>query len=174
MEEYEILNTVSKHALNYLNQLPERRVSPDKDSLEMLAQLNVPLPQAEVSPQTVIETLQSIGSINTVASNGGRFFGFVFGGAVPSSLAASWLVSAWDQNAAFKVSSPIAAQIEKVTATWLLDLLHLPPGSAVGFVTGTTMANFSAAITARYHLCKRLGWDIKSKGMNGAPKIRVI
>ena len=174
MEEYKILNTVAKHALNYLNELPGRRVFPDRDSLERLAQLNLPLPESAANLNEVIETLHTIGSVNTVASNGGRYFGFVFGGALPASLAASWLVSTWDQNAVFKVSSPIASHIEKITANWLLDLLRLPTGSAVGFVTGTTMANFCSAIAARYHLSKRMGWDIKSKGMNGAPDIRVI
>jgi glutamate/tyrosine decarboxylase-like PLP-dependent enzyme len=174
MEHYKILNTAAKYALNYLGELPARRVFPDQASLSLLEQLSIPLPESGVHIEEVIDKLHVIGSPNTVASNGGRYFGFVFGGALPASLAASWLVSTWDQNAVFKVSSPIAFQIEKVTATWLLDLLRLPGNSAVGFVTGTTMANFCAVTAARYHLCKQMGWDIKSKGLNGAPPIRVI
>jgi len=174
MEHYKILYAVADHALKYLEELPGRRAFPDKDSLAKLEQLSISLPESGSNANDVIETLNTIGSVNTVASNGGRYFGFVFGGALPASLAASWLVSTWDQNVVFKISSPIASHIEKVTANWLLDLLHLPAGSAVGFVTGTTMANFCATTAARYHLCKRMGWDIKSKGMNGAPPIRVI
>lgn len=173
-KEYEVLNAAAKHAINYLDELPGRRVFPDKDSLAKLAELSMSLPELGSNAEEVIEKLNTIGSVNTVATNGGRYFGFVFGGTLPASIAASWLVSAWDQNAVFKVSSPIASQIEKVTANWLLDLLRLPGSSAVGFVTGTTMANFCAVIAARYHLCKRMGWDIKSKGMNGAPPVRVI
>jgi len=174
MAEYKILNSAAKHALSYLDELPERRVFPSEESLQKLNRLSVVLPDSAANAEEVIETLNTIGSINTVSSNGGRYFGFVFGGTLPASLAASWLVSAWDQNAVFKVSSPIASHIEKITGNWLLDLLHLPSKSAVGFVTGTTMANFCGVVAARYNIYKRLGWDIKAHGMNNAPPIRII
>lgn len=174
MKEYAILDSVADYASVYLDALRERRVYPDKGSLEELKRLPLKLPESTTGAEEILELLNSVGSVNTVATNGGRYFGFVFGGALPASLAANWLASAWDQNAVFKVTSPIAAQIEKIASGWLLDLLGLPSQSAVGFVTGTTMANFCGAIAARYHLCRRMGWDIKSRGMNNAPRIRVI
>ena len=174
MTEYSILNSVTDYALQYLNGLAERRVYPDKTSLAELEKFSFGLPESNTETGEVLRLLNAAGSVNTVATNGGRYFGFVFGGAIPASLAANWLASAWDQNAVFKVTSPIAAHIEKISTGWLLDLLGLPSQSAVGFVTGTTMANFCGAIAARYQLCRRLGWDIKSRGMNGSPPIRVI
>ena len=174
MEEYAILNSVAKYAGHYLDGLPERRVFPDEASLKELKKFPVKLPNSNTAAEEILALLNSAGSINTVATNGGRYFGFVFGGALPASLAANWLASAWDQNAVFKITSPIAAHIEKITANWVLELLGLPTQSAVGFVTGTTMANFCGAVAARYHLCRRMGWDIKSRGMNNAPPIRVI
>ena len=174
MKDYRVLKSVTNYALDYVNQLTDRRVFPSHESMEKLAELSRPLPDSATNVDDVIELLNKVGSMNTVATNGGRYFGFVFGGTLPASLAASWLVSTWDQNAVFKVSSPIAAHIEKVAANWLLELLRLPEDSAVGFVSGTTMANFCGAIAARYQLSKRLGWDIKAKGMHNAPPIRVI
>jgi glutamate/tyrosine decarboxylase-like PLP-dependent enzyme len=140
----------------------------------MLNELSIPLPEAPTDTMEILEILNRVGSANTVRSNGGRYFGFVFGGSLPSTLGANWLASAWDQNAVFKVSSPIAAQLEKVSGDWLLELLDLPRQSAVGFVTGTTMANFCGALAARYHISQQLGWNIKTKGMYGAPPVRVI
>jgi hypothetical protein len=58
------------------------------------------------------------------------------GGALPAALAADWVVSAWDQNAAFHSLSPAAAAIEEVASAWTLDLLGLPATASVGFVTG--------------------------------------
>jgi glutamate/tyrosine decarboxylase-like PLP-dependent enzyme len=174
MKEYAILNSAAEHALRYLDELRERRVYPDERSLQQLKKFPVQLPEASTEAEEIVGLLNSAGSINTVATNGGRYFGFVFGGALPASLAANWLASAWDQNAVFKIASPIATHIEKIAGTWVLDLLGLPSQSAVGFVTGTTMANFCGVIAARYQLSRRMGWDIKSRGMNNAPPIRVI
>jgi glutamate/tyrosine decarboxylase-like PLP-dependent enzyme len=152
MKKYKVLKSAVKHALDYLDELPKRRVFPEQSSLQKLENLSNGLPASGINAEDLIHTLHEIGSENTVASNGGRYFGFVFGGTLPASLAASWLASAWDQNAVFKVSSPVAAHIEKLTAAWLLELLQLPAQSAVGFVTGTTMANFCGMIAARYHI----------------------
>src|SRR5438552_2473109 len=145
MKQNNLLDLAKEYAVTYLDELPARRVFPDPDSLKKLNDLSIPLPESPREPEQVLQILNSIGSSNTVASNGARYFGFVFGGTLPASLAANWLASAWDQKAVFKVSSPIAAQLEKVAAAWLLELLELAEKSAVGFVTGTTMANFCGA-----------------------------
>ena len=174
MEAYTILDAAAKNAQDYLRALPGRRVFPDPASLEKLETFSFTLPDAATKAEEVIDLLHRIGSVNTVASNGGRYFGFVFGGTLPASMAASWMISAWDQNAVFRVSSPVAAQIEKITAGWLLNLLRLPADSAVGFVTGTTMANFCGVVAARYKICNLMGWDLKAKGMTNAPPIRIV
>ena len=174
MKEYAILDSAASYAGRYLDELRERRVYPDEGSLQQLKKFPVRLPEASTEAEEIVGLLNSAGSINTVATNGGRYFGFVFGGALPASLAANWLASAWDQNAVFKIASPIATHIEKIAGKWVLDLLGLPSQSAVGFVTGTTMANFCGVIAARYQLSRRMGWDIKSRGMNNAPPIRVV
>ncbi|HLG41325.1 MAG TPA: pyridoxal-dependent decarboxylase [Chitinophagaceae bacterium] len=174
MSHYTILHSAAQYSMDYLDNLGERRVFPSEGSLKNLEKFSFPLPDESTSESEILHLLHTTGSQNTVASNGGRYFGFVFGGTLPASLAASWMVSAWDQNAAFKISSPVAAQIEAITGQWLLELLQLPTASAVGFVTGTTMANFCSAVAARYYLCRQMGWDVKSKGLNNAPPIRVI
>ena len=174
MSDYKILEQAAKHAIDYLNALPGHRVFPSDDNLEQLPNFSPSLPVNGISGENILEQLHVIGSQNTVATSGGRFFGFVFGGTLPASLATNWLVSAWDQNAVFKVSSPVAAHLENIAGRWLLELLQLPQSSAVGFVTGTTMANFSGAVAARYHLCQQMGWNVKSNGVNGSPPIRVV
>jgi glutamate/tyrosine decarboxylase-like PLP-dependent enzyme len=96
------------------------------------------------------------------------------GGGVPAALAADWLASAWDQNAAMFVMSPAAAVVEEVAARWLLDLFGLPEGSSVGFVTGATMASFTALAAGRHALLARAGWDVEDDGLVGSPPIAVV
>ncbi|MEP6583962.1 MAG: aminotransferase class V-fold PLP-dependent enzyme [Ginsengibacter sp.] len=174
MSTYKILDIAKEYADKYLDELPGRKVFPGEEALKQLDSLSIPLPEQPTSPEKIMRVLNTTGSPATVASNGGRYFGFVFGGTFPVALAANWLATTWDQNAVFSISSPIAAHIEKVTGQWLLDLLHLPKTSAVGFVTGTTMANFCGLLAARESIFKREGWDVKLRGMNGAPPVKII
>jgi len=105
---------------------------------------------------------------------GGRYFGFVNGGMVPAALAANWLAAAWNQNAALRVMSPIAAELEEIVLRWICEALVLAPECAGGLVTCATMANFTALVTARHALLGRAGWDVASDGMFGAPPIEVV
>ena len=169
-----LLDQVKDYAVQYLEDLPTKPAFPSPQSLEKLGDLSFPLPDHSTDPLQVIKLLHDKGSMNTVASNSGRYFGFVFGGSLPAALAANWLATTWDQNAVFKVSSPISAHLEKVAAQWLLQLLQLPTSSAVGFVTGTTMANFCGVFAARHHMFKQIGWNRKLNGLESAPPIRVV
>src|SRR5580765_924147 len=114
MNIQEILETAKQFAIDYLDNVSQRRVFPSPESLQQLNELSFPLPDSQKNPLDILEQLNRLGSSNTVCSNGGRYFGFVFGGSLPAALGANWLATAWDQNAVFKVSSPIAAQIEKI------------------------------------------------------------
>ncbi len=90
-----------------------------------------------------------------MAGPSGRFFGWVMGGTLPAALAADWLVSAWDQNAGMRDATPGVVTIEDAAARWLLEVLDLPRGSAVGFVTGGTMANFTGLAAGTGHGARR-------------------
>jgi glutamate/tyrosine decarboxylase-like PLP-dependent enzyme len=98
----------------------------------------------------------------------------VTGGAVPVTVAADWLGSAWDQNSCLYVMSPAVAVIEDVVSGWLLEMLGLPRQASVGFVTGCHMANFTCLAAARHEVLRRAGWNVESQGLQRAPRIRVI
>jgi glutamate/tyrosine decarboxylase-like PLP-dependent enzyme len=109
-----------------------------------------------------------------MAMAGPRFFGFVLGGSLPAALGANWLAGAWDQNTGLHNSTPATAQIERIALGWLLDLFKLPPECGGAFVTGATMANFSALAAARHAVLERAGWNVEADGLFGAPPITVI
>jgi glutamate/tyrosine decarboxylase-like PLP-dependent enzyme len=107
-------------------------------------------------------------------SQSDRFFAWVIGGAIPSAVAADWLAAAWDQNAAVYNTSPGAAIVEEIAGEWLKQIFRLPAHAAFAFVTGTQMAHVTCLASARNALLERSGWNVESKGLNGAPAIRVI
>ncbi len=170
----DLIRDAAARASRYLSALPERRVAPAPGDLEALAALRLPLQEAPIDPAAVLDELDRLGSSATIASAGGRFFGFVIGGTLPAALAANVLAAAWDQNAGMQTSSPIAAALEEVSAGWLTGILGLPPGCGTGFVSGATMANFSGLAAARHALLRRQGWDVEARGLFGAPPITVV
>ena len=169
-----LLKRAARDAMDYLEGVDARPVAPTPEAVAALSALRGPLPPGPTSAETVLHLLHEFGSPATVAKNNGRFFGFVNGGCLPAALAASWLVSAWDQNAAFYVQSPTAIVLEEIALEWVRQLLGLPEGIGGAVVTGATMANFSALAAARHALCARAGWDVEADGLSGAPPITVV
>jgi glutamate/tyrosine decarboxylase-like PLP-dependent enzyme len=160
--------------MDYLEAVDSRPVAPTPQAVAALSSLRGPLPPGPTSPEAVLHLLHEYGSPATVANGGGRYFGFVNGGCVPAAMAAAWLVSAWDQNAAFEVQSPVAIALEETALEWVRELLGLPEGTGGAVVTGATMANFSALAAARHTLLSSAGWDVEADGLFGAPPITVV
>lgn len=169
-----LFEQAKSYAFEYADQSTERNIYPHPEALKNLSHFIEKLPQTSLDAEKVLEMLHTFGSQATVNQIGGRYFGFVNGGAVPAGLAAKWLADFWDQNAALEVMSPLVSQLETVVEDWLRDLLNLPEKTAAGFVSGTTMAIYCALSAARYRILHRQGWDLKAKGMYGAPRIRIV
>jgi glutamate/tyrosine decarboxylase-like PLP-dependent enzyme len=165
---------VTERSVQYLAGLEKGNVFPSSVAIDALAKLDEPLPDGPGDIETVIGLLDNIGSPATVLTAGGRYFGFVIGGSLPAALAANWLAGAWDQNAGLRITSPIASALEQISLGWLLDVLSLPAGAGGGFVSGATMANFTALAAARHAILKKQGWDVEAKGLFGAPPVTVI
>jgi glutamate/tyrosine decarboxylase-like PLP-dependent enzyme len=170
----EALREAAQRALAYLQSVRDRPVAASARALQRLDDLKHPLSHTGLDALEVVRRLDEIGSPATVATAGGRYFGLVIGGALPATVAANWLATAWNQNACFRWTSPIAAALEDVSLEWLRDLFGLPSGVAGAFVTGASMANMAALASARHALLSRLDWDVEAKGLYGAPELRVI
>ena len=170
----ELLEETVARAARFLESLPERRVSPARDADELVTALGGGLPRKGLPASEILARLDEIGGQGVVASAGPRYFGFVTGGALPASLAASWLAAAWDQNAFSEVSSPAGAALERVAMGWVLEALDLPLDAGAAFVTGATMANFTALAAARRAVLLAHGHDVDRHGLRGAPTITVV
>jgi glutamate/tyrosine decarboxylase-like PLP-dependent enzyme len=169
-----LLEETAARAIRYLEGLDARPVFPTPDALRGLDRFAEPLPETPSDPAETLRLLDTAGSPATTATAGPRYFGFVIGGALPATLAASWLASAWDQNAGMVAASPVGARLERVASGWLADLLGLPAGTATAFVTGATMANFTGLAAGRHAVLQSAGWDVEADGLFGAPPVTVV
>jgi glutamate/tyrosine decarboxylase-like PLP-dependent enzyme len=168
------LTAAVAHAQRWLDSLVDRRVPATEDAATLASRLPPAIPEKGRTPLEVTDQLVAHVEPGLMAGPSGRFFGWVMGGTLPAALAADWLVSAWDQNSGMRDATPGVVSIEDAAGRWLLDALDLPRTSAVGFVTGATMANFTGLAAGRDAVLADRGWDVAHSGLTGAPRVRVI
>ena len=169
-----LFETAKTYAYAYLEGSHQQRVYPAEDAIAALDVFDEPLAEASQDPHEILQLLQTYGSPATVASTGGRYFGFVCGSTTPVAVATRWLTDVWDQCPAVFVASPIVSKIESVCQKWLVDLFALPQASVAGFVSGTSTATLCGLAAGRWSLLQGLGWDVNRQGMGGAPKLRIV
>ena len=170
----DVLRLAADYAAQFHRTLDERPVGARASFEELCVALGGPLSDAGADDAEVVAELVAGGEAGLVGSQTGRYFGFVFGSALPAAVAADWLATAWDQNAFSVVTSPVGAALEQVAADWLVELLGLPAGVSSGFVTGAQGANTTGLAAARGHVLAAAGWDVGRDGLNGAPRVRVL
>lgn len=174
MENFDSLDLAWSAAKEWLANLASRPVMASASIDTLRERLGGPLERAGRQSKEVIERLLESTKDGLHGSAGGRFFAWVIGGALPSALAADWLTSAWDQNAALYGCGPAASVIEEIAGGWIKDLLNLPEEASFAFTTGCQLAHFTCLASARGSVLERVGWDINEDGLFGAPKVRIL
>lgn len=161
-------------AAEFRQGLAQRRVAAPAGLDEALDRFRADLPDGPSDPVDVIDELVRLAEPGITASAGPRFFGFVTGGALPAASAADMLAAGWDQCTFNAVLAPAATAVERTAGGWIKELLGLPAGATVGFVTGAQASNTVGLAAARHHVLGSVGHDVASKGLIGAPAVRVI
>ncbi|NIV16920.1 MAG: aspartate aminotransferase family protein [Woeseiaceae bacterium] len=170
----ELLRDAARRGIAYRQSCGDRGVAPSAEAVTGLEHLFEDLSDQGRPDAETLRLLDDIGSPATIATAGPRFFGFVIGGSMPVTVASNWLSTAWDQNAVMHEAMTASAVFERVALGWLVDVLGLPEGTGGGFVTGATVANFSALAAARHRVFDEVGWNVEADGLIGAPPLTVI
>ena len=170
----DLLTDAAERSINYRENNVERNVAPSSSAVKGVAAFVEPMPERGTNDSEVLALLDTIGSPATMAMAGPRFFGFVIGGSLPVTVATNWLTTAWDQNVGMHEVTPATSTLERVAMDWMIDLFGLPTGCAASFVTGATVANFTALAAARNRVYSDIGWNVEADGLIGAPPVTVI
>ena len=170
----ETLEHTLLHALTHLEHLEHTPVGATVELPELRQRFTWQLPDTGIEALHVIDQLVADSAGGILGSAGGRFFGWVIGGSLPAALAADWLTTVWDQNAARYTGGPAVAVIEEVCGTWLKQVLGLPQEASFALVSGSQMAHVTCLAAARHALLARRGWDVECDGLTGGPSIRVL
>jgi len=169
-----LLDDAARRGIAYRETVGDRSVAPTPNAVAEVDRFIEPLPENGTDDAETLALLDEVGSPASIVVAGPRFFGFVIGGSLPVTVASNWLSTAWDQNVCMHEVTPATAKLEQVALDWLVDLLDLPTGTGGGFVTGTTVANFTALAAARHRVYEQIGWNVESDGLIGAPNLSLI
>ncbi len=169
-----LLNDAARRSIAYREDASTRPVAPSPAAVRETRQFVEPLPDQGSDDQDVLAMLDRVGSPATVSMVGPRYFGFVIGGSLPVTVASNWLSTAWDQNVGMHEITPATSTLEQVAMDWLLELFGLPDDAAASFVTGATVANFTALAAARNRVFANVGWNVEADGLIGAPPVTII
>ncbi len=169
-----LLEDAAARSIRYRERSVGRSVAPSPEAVARVEELIETMPATGTPDEEVLELLDAIGSPAAMGMTGPRFFGFVIGGSMPVTVASNWLATAWDQNSVMHQVTAATATLERVALNWLLDLFGLPADSGAAFVTGATVANFTAIAAARNRVYADVGWDVEANGLIGAPPVTII
>ena len=147
---------------------------PSPAALRDLQGFSVELQDEPREPATVLEELDLLGSPATVASTGGRYFGFVTGGALPArSPRTCWPVPG-TRTRDWSSARRSTCISRKSAAAGSSSLLGLPAQTEVGFVDRRDDGELHRPRSRAARGAARAGWDVEAQGLFGAPPITVI
>jgi glutamate/tyrosine decarboxylase-like PLP-dependent enzyme len=119
------------------------------DRSELAARFEEALPERGMTLELILGELEERSAGGLAGGTGGRYFGYVTGGALPAAAIVEAWTAAVDQNVGMWPLGPAAVELELVTLRWLGELLEFP-GESGYFGSGATMANTVALAVARH------------------------
>mgnify|MGYP000431874028 CR=1 FL=1 len=154
-----VIDALTNH-FNHFHQTLEHRDVASKNLVNPI----LPLSEQGINFSSLSQYITDEIQPKLSASNGGRYWGFVTGGANPVATFADWLVTTFNQNVS-KGGDSIASSIERQTLSHLCELFDLPLTFNGIFTTGATAANLLATFTARQYAGQQQGINIAKNGM---------
>lgn len=135
----------------YFTSLDELPVFPRRSSGEVEAIFREPLPAEGQDPDEILDQWTERVLPNITHLGSPRYFGFVNGSGSMMAVLAEALAASVNQNPGAWKPAPAATEVERRTIAWLAELIGYEPACGGLLVSGGTMANFTALLTALRH-----------------------
>ena len=123
------------------------------------------MPQKGTDPAQLLQHAADLLFDHSLFNGHPRFWGYMTSSAAPIGALGELLAAAVNPNVGAWLLSPMASEIEGQTVRWIAEMLGYSPECGGLFVSGGNMANLICFLAARQ---AKAGWDVRSKGMNGA------
>jgi glutamate/tyrosine decarboxylase-like PLP-dependent enzyme len=135
----------------YYAELDRRRVLPAVTPAEVAARFADDLPESGLSAGALVADWSGRVLPNLTVVGSPRHFGYVNGSGAMIGVFAEALAAAVNTNAGAWKLGPAATEIERQVLRWICEFIGYPKEAGGILVSGGTMANFTALLTALRH-----------------------
>lgn len=134
------------------------------------ALLDAPLPQTGRGVGELLDEAARRVLAYPMGNGHPAFFGWVNAAPHPAAVAAGLLASASNPSSAGGDHADVP--LERAVVRWLAQLVGFPHETGAGLLTsGASMATIVALGAARQRALERVGWDVRERGLAGAPQL---
>ena len=149
----------------YHAELPDRFVLPAVTPAEVAARFACGLPDEGEAAGALVEDWRERVAPLLTAIGSPRHFAYVNGSGAMVGILAEALAACTNTNAGAWKLGPAAAEIERQSLRWIAEFIGYPADTGGIMVSGGTMANFTALLTALRHVAP---YDTTAGGLQDA------
>jgi glutamate/tyrosine decarboxylase-like PLP-dependent enzyme len=153
--------------VDYFGSVREFPVAPATSAAELRARLAEPLPAEGRDVGQLLDVFRDVVVPGSRHNGHPRQFGYVQAPGTAVAAVADLLASALNSNLTAWRSAPAPVELERVAVDWVREAIGLPPGADGLFLSGGSMATFTALAAARHRHC---GDAVAADGMAAHPR----
>ena len=128
------------------------------------------LPQSGIDPAALLAEIEERVLAYPMGNGHPAFFGWVNAAPHPAGIAGALLAAAVNPSSAGGDHADV--YLERAVVRWIAELVGFPHEPGAGLLTsGASMATIVAVGAARQRALAGAGWDVRERGLSGAPRL---
>ena len=157
-------------AAEHMFGMRERPVFTPMSGAERSVLMNASLPDSGMPPARILELVRTRVMTHPMGNGHPRFFGWA--NSPPSSMGVLSEMLAAAVNPSCAGGDHAAIYVEHSALRWLMELIGYPTEGSQGIlVSGGSMASLTCLAAARQRALSRADWDVRKRGLAGAPQL---
>ena len=144
-----LVDEAMRHIVAHIESLPQQPAMNVEGATEYARTLIEPLPRQGQSYESLLEFLFKDAIPRSFTSAGPGYLAYVPGGGLFHSAVADLIANAVNRYTGVCAAAPVLVQLEANVIRWFNEIVGYPAGAGGVLLSGASLANFTAIVTAR-------------------------